>query len=159
MPKNTVNNRIKKYILIFIILFIVTMAIYILYAYGPVIRSVLYKQLDKFHLIPKPERFTELYFENHTDIPKEMAKGKTILFSFTIHNLEGKDMEYPYAVYFKNNYGTTTVEKNIALVKDNEYKTITESYTFKSMSKGETLYVELTDQHQELHFALSSANK
>lgn len=139
----------KKY-LIFLVVFLIVVALYASYVYRPAI----YRQLDALKLIPRPERFTELYFENHTNLPKTIVKNETISFSFTIHNMEGKDMEYPYVVYFKNNYGTTTVEKNTALVKDNEYKTITESYTFKSASAQETLYVELTDQRQELRFAL-----
>lgn len=147
------NNNFTRYALVFAILTVVIVAG--AYTY----RSAAYKQLDAFKLIPRPERFTELYFENHTNLPKTKVKNETIFFSFTVHNLEGKDMQYPYVVYFKNNYGTTTVEKSGAFVKDNEYKTITESYTFKSNSPQETLYVELTDKHQELHFALSGADK
>lgn len=115
----------------------------------------IYNVMNKLKLIHRPERFTELYFENHANLPKKMAKGETISFSFTIHNVEGSDTEYPYAVYFKNSYGITKVDKNTVLVKDNEYKTITKSYTFRSGSTEEILYVELIDQKQELHFSLS----
>lgn len=139
----------KKYTSIFVVCLIVA-TLYASYVY----RDALYRQMDALKLIPRPELFTELYFENHTNLPKQIVKGETISFSFTIHNLEGKDKEYPYVVYFKNDYGTTTVAQSTAFVKNNEYKTITESYTFKSASEKETLYVELTDKKQELHFAL-----
>lgn len=122
-------------------------------------RENIYSELNNLKLIPQPEKFTELYFENHASLPRQIVKNETISFSFTIHNLEGIDMKYPYVVYFKNNYGTTTVEDNIIFIKNNEYKTITESYTFKSASAQETLYVELTDQRQQLHFALSGVKK
>lgn len=124
--------------------------------FGQAYKSSIYKQLDNLHLIPRQEHFTELYFNNHTNLPKKLAINETITFTFAIRNLEGKDKEYPYAVYFKNDvYGTTTVNQKTVLVKDNEEKIITETYTFNSNTVKETLFVELTELKQEIHFVLT----
>lgn len=147
------NFKLYKILLVF--LFIIATIVF-LYMYKSAIYKQIYEQLNNLRLIPIPERFTELYFENHANLPKEIIKNEKIFFSFTIHNLEGVDMEYLYAVYFKNNYGKTIVEQNIAFVKDNEYRTITESYIFKSSSAEEILFVELIDKRQEIHFSLKN---
>lgn len=151
------NNRPKKnarfrYVWIILILAVIVSITYFSHVYKPLI----YKQLDNLHLIPRQEHFTELYFNNHTNLPKKPAIKETITFSFAIHNLEGKDKEYPYAVYSKNDkYGTINIDQRAVLVKDNEEKIITEKYTSNSNTDKETIFVELIDQRQEIHFALT----
>lgn len=148
-PKSSVG---LKYVRIALILAVVGSMAY----FGNAYKTSIYKQLDDLHLIPRQEYFTELYFNNHTNLPKKLAKGVSINFSFAIRNLEGKDKEYPYIVYFKNDkYGTTTLDLKTVLVKDNEEKIINETYTFSSKTLKETLFVELTELNQEIHFALT----
>jgi hypothetical protein len=77
----------------------------------------------------KPETFTELYFENHLSLPSKIAYYKENDFKFTIHNLENKDMEYPYEVYMDINGEKQMIDKSSILIKNNEYKTITEDFT------------------------------
>lgn len=40
----------------------------------------------------QPERFTELYFENHTQLPSQADINREYVFKFTAHNLEYRDM-------------------------------------------------------------------
>ena len=47
----------------------------------------------------KPETFTELYFENHLTLPAKIKPKETYNFTFTIHNLENRDMDYSYRIY------------------------------------------------------------
>ena len=42
------------------------------------------------------EPLTELYIENHTELPKNVYLNKTYNFSFTANNLEYQDVEYEY---------------------------------------------------------------
>ena len=44
------------------------------------------------------EPLTELYFENHTALPKNIFLDKNYDFSFTVNNLEYQDVEYNYIV-------------------------------------------------------------
>ena len=46
----------------------------------------------------KSESFTELYFENHQNLPKSIELGKNYEFYFTINNLENKPFNYNYQV-------------------------------------------------------------
>ncbi len=120
-------------------------------------RSPIYAQLNTLKLVPQEEHLTELYFNNHLSLPKLSRAGNKISFSFTIHNLEGKEMEYPYSVYIKS--GTiespTIVDSNKILVKSGESKVISETYTFKSSPATAVVFAELTDLHQNIHFLLS----
>ena len=43
--------------------------------------------------------YTELYFE--TPLPDQVELNKDYSFSFSIHNLEGKEMNYAYTVYIE----------------------------------------------------------
>ncbi len=157
MEENIVKNRTiittwLKYVFIFFVLPAIIAITYVSYGH----KSYIYKQLDNFHLIPRQEHFTELYFNNHTNLPKNPTINGMIKFSFAIHNLEGKDKEYLYVVYFKKGkYRTTTVDQKTVLVKDNEEKIITETYKFNSNTIIETIFVGLTDLNQEIHFSLS----
>lgn len=123
---------------------------FLLFAYQE--RTKIYPEMDTLKLIPQQERFTELYFENHTHLPTEVSANTPFTVSFVIHNLEGEDMIYPYNVYVKDSYGTTTLESASVMVKDAAYKTITEKYNLKSVNSQKTLFVELPSKHQELHF-------
>lgn len=49
-------------------------------------------------LTPRPETFTELYFENHLELPKTVLVDSQNEVSFTIRNLEYKTMIYPVEV-------------------------------------------------------------
>ena len=70
----------------------------------------------------KPETFTELYFEDHLSLSNKVTLFKKNNFKFTIHNLENKDMEYPYEVYIDVNGEKQMIDKNSVLIKNNEYK-------------------------------------
>jgi len=69
----------------------------------------------------KPETFTELYFEDHLFLPSKITLFKENNFKFTIHNLENKDIEYPYEVYIEVNGEKQMFDKSSVLIKNNEY--------------------------------------
>lgn len=45
-----------------------------------------------------PETFTELYFNNHKELPNFVQENKSYDYSFVISNHEGKDVEYNYTI-------------------------------------------------------------
>lgn len=112
--------------------------------------------MDEWLLIPRPERFTELYFNDHINLPKEISKGDEISFSFVIHNLEGKSEEYIYQVYFKSLSGEIVeIEESQIMVGDGEYKTINEMYKSELDDNSGAIFVELKGKKQQLHFLLN----
>ena len=117
-------------------------------------------------LLPQPERFTELYFSDYAalsaKLPKTIRKGSTISFAFTIHNLEGKEMNYPYVVYMVDDtfHATTTIQQKTIALDDSASTTIPVAYTFRTAnpSPQETVFITLPDQHLQLHFFVPNKN-
>ncbi len=52
----------------------------------------------KTAITPQPEPFTELYIENHLELPKTHHTNQPLRFGFTIHNLEYRPMAYSVLV-------------------------------------------------------------
>ena len=109
----------------------------------------------------KPETFTELYFEDHTHLPLEIKPTYTppinfplkgYVFAFTIHNLENKDMQYPYEVYIDLAGEKTLIEKKTVVVKNNESKTIKESFSALHNSPTRKIVVNLIEKNQQIDF-------
>ena len=100
----------------------------------------------------KPETFTELYFEDHLSLPNKVTLFKENNFKFTIHNLENKDMEYPYEVYIDVNGEKQMIDKSSVLIKNNEYKTITEDFTITVPMQRVKVVVNLISKNQPIHF-------
>jgi tetratricopeptide (TPR) repeat protein len=100
----------------------------------------------------KPETFTELYFEDHLSLPNKVILFKENNFKFTIHNLENKDMEYPYEVYIDLNGEKQMIVKRSVLIKNNEYKTITENFTITIPMQRVKVVINLINKNQQIHF-------
>mgnify|MGYP000536497827 CR=1 FL=1 len=100
----------------------------------------------------KPETFTELYFEDHLSLPNKVTLFKENNFKFTIHNLENKDMEYPYEVYIDVNREKQMIDKSSVLIKNNEYKTISEAFTITIPIQRAKVVVNLISKNQQIHF-------
>jgi hypothetical protein len=122
-------------------------------------RFQIYNELNYLKLTPQTEKFTELYFENSSNLPRVSKEGETMFFSFTIDNLEGKDKQYHYSVCLKNESGMTLIDDNTASIKSGESRTINETYTFPVSYPKEILFVELPELNQEIHFFLANNNQ
>lgn len=99
----------------------------------------------------KPETFTELYFENHTTLPKIIKSREMYKFTFTVHNLENKDMAYPYVVYIRNGDIKTVLGQGTLYLKNNELQSVVETMEMINVSRKEVV-VELTDKQQIISF-------
>ena len=123
-------------------------------------RAVVYAELDSLKLLPEPEPLTEIYLNDSLGLPATIGSGQTVPFSFNIHNIEGKAEDYSYLVYMVSADGTMTgmASGSVALA-DNTSTTIAESYRFAkavSPSAPMTVFIELPDFREDLHFVLPS---
>lgn len=100
----------------------------------------------------EPEKLTELYFEDHQSLPNRVILFKENSFKFTIHNLENKDMEYPYEVYIDINGEKQIIDESSVLIKNNEYETITVDYTITIPVQRAKVVVNLIGKNQQIHF-------
>lgn len=98
-----------------------------------------------------PETFTELYFENHINLPKTIERRKEYSFTFTIHNLENKDMDYPYIVYLQRDDQKTIIDSGNVFVKNNEFISI-EKTAGPLKNLRSKIVVELTNKNQIISF-------
>jgi len=103
----------------------------------------------------KPEAFTELYFENHNDLPKSITSGEKYNFTFSIHNLEDKDVEYSYIVYLQTEDIKVTLDENKIIVRNNELQSINEELGPLKKSKMK-IVVELINRNQQIYFWLDN---
>ncbi len=108
----------------------------------------------------KPETFTELYFEDHLKLPKDTILEKSNSFKFTIHNLEYKDMDYPYEVYIASNGAKLQmIDKGTFTLKHDQYQTVLERYTLDEEIKRAKVVVDLPSKKQQIDFWIGEENK
>ncbi len=99
----------------------------------------------------KPETFTELYFEDHSNLPKAIIRRKEYSFVFTVHNLEHQDMEYPYAIYLQRGDQKTILNQGTFSLKYDEFKSINEGFgPLKNLRSN--IVVELLNKNQIISF-------
>ena len=79
------------------------------------------------------EPLTELYFENHTELPKYLFLNKPYNFTFTIHNLEYQKMRYNYSIdaYDENETFLYNLDSGDFILENNETETIYKEFTKK----------------------------
>lgn len=99
----------------------------------------------------KPEPFTELYFEDHSNLPRTIEKYKQYSFSFTIHNLESRDVEYPYIVYLQTDSEKTILDSGRLTLQNDEYRSQEEHFGPLRSPRAE-IVVELTNKNQQIDF-------
>jgi hypothetical protein len=104
------------------------------------------------------EPLTELYFNDHLAIPKLAHVNDTYNLSFTINNLEYKDMPYPYKITEKyGNVSKTIAEGNIFLA-DNTSTSVPFSFSFNETFKRAQVQITLTDKNQSIHLWVDERN-
>lgn len=136
---------VKAELLILAVLFVI--GIYQIYKYVPGV-----KEAVALATTVKPETFTELYFENHLLLPSKIIYYKENDFKFTIHNLENKDMEYPYEVYIDVNGEKQVIDEASVIVKSGEYKTIDENYEITLPTIRVKVIINLINKNQQIDF-------
>jgi hypothetical protein len=119
----------------------------------------IYNTLNAWDLIPKPEKFTELYFDNASLLPRTTVAGEPISFTFTIHNVEGTTTVYTYIVYFEDQVGGRTIftGDNIALA-DGSSTTVNVTHTFAASDEQGEVVVDLPALNQQIDFLLPNVN-
>jgi hypothetical protein len=77
------------------------------------------------------EPLTELYFENHTKLPKYIQPGREYNFTFTANNLEYRQMNYTYDVYAQYNNKTYQLNELNFTLENNETRSFYEWFALE----------------------------
>jgi len=143
--KNIKSNAIRVVLLLVVVCFI-AVGIFQLFKYNSV------KNAITLATTKEPQTFTELYFENHLSLPDKVTLFEENNFEFTIHNLENKDMEYPYEVYIDTNGEKQAISMDSVLIEANEYKTITVDFTITIPIPRSRVVVNLINKNEQISF-------
>jgi uncharacterized membrane protein len=93
------------------------------------------------------EPLTELYFNNHENLPKTVEPNKLYKFSFTINNLEYKNMTYNYIVKGYN----MTIDNNNVTLENNQSASIIEYFLMPENFTRTNITVTIKN-NQSIHF-------
>lgn len=115
-------------------------------------RASIYDELVTFDLIPKPEKLTELYFNDNANLPVSATSNQVVGFAFVIHNLETSDYQYAYVVSVNANDARRIVDSGNVLVKNNQYYLKNERFYLMNSSGRQKVVVELTNKQQSIGF-------
>lgn len=66
-------------------------------------QAAITRQLDDWQVLPRPDRFSELYFTNERQLPSVVKVGSAQKLTFTVHNLEYQTTNYRYKVVAASN--------------------------------------------------------
>lgn len=109
--------------------------------------------LNTYHLLPEPVRFSELYFENHMNLPQTSKQNEQLPFRFTLHNLENKTIEYKYQITAETtSSGKLLLDEGFIQLVHDDLETIDANPMVTSVSGRTKIEVNLPDQQQNIHF-------
>jgi hypothetical protein len=150
----------KKRYATFFFLALTIVAIGLVIYFSRSYKNQVFQFLNNAHLIPTKEAFTELYFVIYPTLrPSEVVVGKKIDFSFVIHNVEGKDVTYPYKVYFKSSTRKTyLIDSGNIFLKNGGKIEKNESYTTTKRSLVGNMVVYLENLNRYIYFSVPNKN-
>jgi stress response protein SCP2 len=118
-------------------------------------KDTIYVKTYESLLKRKSQSFTELYFEDYSQLPKKVSSNGELDFTFFIHNKEGKTTTYPYYVYFESIRGKKVgLASGSAQLSDEESKSIKVNYIFPDSNQTGRIVVELTNLNQKIDFLI-----
>lgn len=93
------------------------------------------------------EPLTELYFEDHTTLPKHIFLYQPYDFHFTVNNLEYQDMKYNYNISVEYLDKTYELDSGEIFLADNESKTIYEVFILRENFERAKINIKITKDH------------
>lgn len=90
-------------------------------------------------ILPHNQTFTELAFNNVYNLPTTIPANNQISFSFWVHNVEGRNLVYPYTIIIKSGNTSTVIKKGEFYLADNHQASIKENVTLPSTSNNNSV--------------------
>ncbi len=117
-------------------------------------RAAVNNELVALYLIPRPERLTELYFNDNAHLPSSTTGNQTIRFAFVIHNLETMDYRYVYKISINGNGTKQVVDSGNVVLNDGQYYVKQEEFKLINSPGSLEVIVELLNKQQTIDFWL-----
>ncbi len=99
------------------------------------------------------EKVTELYFEDHINLPKYIQPDGSYSFKFTVHNLEGEYKSYIYRVIKQVDTQIRVIDQGMIQLNNDEYATI-DKVVGPFENERTNIQVELVNEFQKISFWL-----
>jgi len=106
---------------------------------------------------PQNQTYTELSFNNVSSLPTAIPSNKEIEFSFTIHNVEGKSVNYPYVIINQIDGINDVLKKGSVYLTDNGSISVSEFISLTNLNK-QKVFVSLPNQKESIYFILNGSN-
>jgi hypothetical protein len=122
---------------------------------GPAIK----RQLNRWKLLPEPERLTELYFTKPNSLPTTYSPTTDQAVAFTVHNLEYRDEQYSYKVVEATEPGAsgTVLSSGTFKLKQNQYKRLLSLEPIQPLANRVNVAVELTNVNESIDYWVTKA--
>lgn len=95
------------------------------------------------------EPFTEIYFDNHQNLPDQIRLGSSYPFTFAIHNMEYEKVNYAYSVYVGSEL---VVDTKHIILEHGESITLYETLVMDDPFDITKVTVKLKEKDQEISF-------
>ncbi|MCX7997132.1 MAG: DUF1616 domain-containing protein [Patescibacteria group bacterium] len=115
--------------------------------------------LDQNRLLPVPESYTELYLEDHLEIPVTLMPEQTASASFTIRNRERRTMNYRYTVSRTTGTDTARIASGTARLADGQARSFRFDYSIATTEPKTRFAIELDGMNQQIHFWINNIYK
>ncbi len=146
--KHLINKKFLKLAFVLLGLGLTVVVIVLVYLNNVAV----YNELVALDLLPKPEKLTELYFEDSAHLPASATGNQVVSFTFVIHNLETTDYRYAYDVVVIANGGRHVVDSGNVLVKNNQSFVKKEEIPLVNSPGRQNVVVELVNLRQSIDF-------
>jgi hypothetical protein len=100
----------------------------------------------------QPERLTELYFSDPSQLPSTIKAGKPLPVSFVVHNLEAEDMNYDYDITVAFGSSIETFEGHKFALANGATQDLTNNIAMPSVTGRVEIGVQLIGQPETIHF-------
>jgi len=119
-------------------------------------RPALTNQLNKWKLLPEPEKLTELYFTQPNDLPSTYVPGEAQKVNFTVHNIEYQTMTYHYKIIEESQDGAQQQLLTSSSFKlgQNQYQSVSFTGPLVDMGVNTKVVVELPTVNESIDYLL-----
>ena len=116
-------------------------------------------QLHSWKLLPEPERLTELYFTNATNLPTTYRPDQTQDVQFAVHNLEHRITSYNYVISARsvdnaNAAAATLAHASFTLVQ-NQTTTLAAPVTLPNLGAQATITITLQPGNVSINYMIN----
>lgn len=101
------------------------------------------------------EPLSEVYFENHTKLPVNIFLKRDYNFTFTVHNLEYREMQYNYDINAFYGNKSLNIDKSDFVLADNESASFFHKFRFNESFERAQIVINVTKDNNEsidIHF-------